>query len=402
MKQQLHKRVPMGTVKALLVEYQGGRISRQETCNYLEISKSRFYELYRRYLNTRDGSKEFYLYTARRKPNRELGRQDQDFLHSELQFIRSLPPNERKFNFEVIAEEAHKKLEHRIHRNSIRRFALRHGYYVLPQEKVAKPYRQFEMGSIGMMYQHDDSQHIWIPRLGEELSLIATVDDHSRLIVKGTLVEHGGAWEHMVHAEAVCRKYGLPAIWYLDQHSIFTFKFKNKSVHRSQTMGVEGETQFSMMMAALGIHLWFAPTARAKGKIENKFKYLQARVPYLCSKRKAAKIPEGQEVVEEVINYYNTERIHDETGEIPLKRWNQALLDDRCQLRPVPEKTDWDHVSAFKCPRTVDGYGTLSYRGNKYKLHSARNVHVTVCEKPGEKLSIYIGEEKVATFYTQR
>lgn len=252
------------------------------------------------------------------------------------------------------------------------------------------------------MFQHDDSQHVWIPYLGEDTYLITTVDDHSRLILKGSLVEYGGACEHMSHAEGVCKKYGLAGIWYLDRHSIFTYKFAHRSIWRQQRVGDEGETQFALMMAELEVYLLFAPTPQAKGKIESKFKYLQARVPYLCSKRKVAKISEGQEVVDEVINYYNTQRFHEETGEIPVKRWDRALKEGRCCLRPVTEDIDWDYVSAFKSSRTVDGYGTLSYRGTKYKLRKIRNKRVMVCEKPGEKLSIYDGKLKLATFYFSR
>ena len=253
-----------------------------------------------------------------------------------------------------------------------------------------------------MMFQHDDSPHLWIPSLGRRIDLIATVDDHSRFILKGTLAEEAGAWEHMRHAEVVCRLYGLPGIWYLDHHSIFTYRFAHKSLWREQKVDQEGETQFGRMMAELGVLLRFAPTPQAKGKIENKFKYLQSRIPYLCEKHHVHKVDEGQKIVDEVVDYYDTKHIHEETGEIPLHRWDRAIREGRTQLRPVPEDTDWDHVSAFKSSRWVDGYGTISIRGSKYKLRGIRNKRVTVCEKPGEKIAVYDGERKVATFYEQR
>ena len=395
MRQQLHKRVSVETVRVLFGEYRQGRLSYQKVCYLLKIGKSRFFELYKRYLYAELGGEPFFLYKARSRPTREFLPEEQEFFHKEFAYIKSLPPQKRDYNFEVIAEEAHKRFNRRLYRSCIRRFAIRHGYYDPCQEKAQKPYKQFEMSSIGTLFQHDDSQHVWIPSLGQAIYLIATVDDHSRLILRGSLVEHAGAWEHMKHAEAISKEYGLPGIWYLDRHSIFTYKIAHKSVCKQQRIGDEGETQFALMMAELGVSLWFAPTPQAKGKIENKFKYLQARVPYLCLREKAGKVSEGQEIVDEVIEYYNTQRVHEETREIPKIRWDRAIREGRCCLRAVPGDIDWDHVSAFKRSRTVDGYGTLSYRVYKYKLRQMRNKRVTMCEN----ISVYDGKQKLATFY---
>lgn len=402
MKHQLHKRVPLETVKSLLGEYHAGRLGRKEACRYLGVGKTRFYALYKRYLRSEMGGDPFAVYGKRRKTSHAFSAEDQRLLHEELGAIKELPAKIRRYNFAVVAEEVHKKLGRVLHRNSIRRFAIRHGYYSPCQEKRSEPYKQFEMGAVGMLFQHDASPHLWVPHLKKATHLIATVDDHSRFILKGSLVEHEGAWEHMYHAEAICKKHGLAAIWYLDRDSIFTFTVVSKSIWQRRRVGAEGETQFAMMMEGLGIQLWFAPTAQAKGKIENKFKYLQARVPILCARRKATTLQQGQEIVDEVIDYYNTQRSNEETGEIPLARWNTAFLEGRSRLRPVPEDIDWDYVSSFKCSRTVDGYGTLSYRGNSYKIRNVRDAHVTVCERPGEKIAIYLGKERVAVFYISR
>lgn len=402
MKQQLHKRIPLETVRSLLAEYHERRLTWEETCRYLGVGKTRFYALYRRYLRSKMGDPPLVLYRRREKGGHIFSAEDQRLLREELGGIKELPVKLRRYNFAMVAEEVHKKIGRVLHRNSIRRFAIRHGYYSPCQEKKAEPYTQFEMGAVGMLFQHDASPHLWVPYLKKPTHVIATVDDHSRFILKGSLVEHEGAWEHMQHAEQICRKYGLAAIWYLDRDSIFTFKVVNKSIWRKLKVGTEGETQFAMMMEALGIHLRFAPTPQAKGKIENKFKYLQARVPILCARRRVTTIPQGQEVVDEAVDYYNTQRKNEETGEIPLQRWNTVLLEGRSHLRPAPEDTDWDYASSFKCSRTVDGYGTLSYRGSNFKLRNVRNARVMVCERPGEKISIYLGKERIAAFYLRR
>ena len=89
----------------------------------------------------------------------------------------------------------------------------------------------------------------------------------------------------------------------------------------------EGEIQFRRALRSLGVGILYTGKreAQAKGKVEKIFDYLQRRLPYLCEKHRVRDCSEAQKILDDLVSYYNEQRIHEETGEIPAKRWQQAL-----------------------------------------------------------------------------
>jgi hypothetical protein len=119
-------------------------------------------------------------------------------LHEELHFIQKKASVYRvRFNFAVLAEEAQKGFGYPFHRETIRYFALRHGYFhALPEEKH-KVYVWFETPGPGFLFQNDTSKHCWVPALGGFQYLILTKDDYSRRFVGTQLVEKESSYEHL-------------------------------------------------------------------------------------------------------------------------------------------------------------------------------------------------------------
>jgi len=39
---------------------------------------------------------------------------------------------------------------------------------------------------------------------------------------------------------------------------------------------------------------------------------------------------EAQKILNDLVGYYNEARVHNETGEIPDKRWQEAIRDGNC------------------------------------------------------------------------
>ena len=89
----------------------------------------------------------------------------------------------------------------------------------------------------------------------------------------------------------------------------------------------KGEIQFRRALSSLGVGMIYTGKrqAQAKGKVEKIFDYLQRRLPYLCEKHKVKECAEVQKILDDLVSYYNNQRIHEETGEIPVKRWGQAI-----------------------------------------------------------------------------
>jgi len=139
--------------------------------------------------------------------------------------------------------------------------------------------------------------------------------------------------------------------------------------------------------------------AAAKGKVEKACDYLQRRVPYLCERYRIRSVAEAQKIVQEVVSFYNEHREHEETEEVPLKRWEKALEADKGRLRSLDPSVDLDLVFSLHYERTVKKDGTFSFRGREFKLSHCGGERVTVCLIPNKKLMVVKDRQKVGEFY---
>lgn len=73
---------------------------------------------------------------------------------------------------------------------------------------------------------------------------------------------------------------------------------------------------------------------------------------------------EAGPLLEELIGYYNDQRRHAETEEIPRDRWERAVRQDRSRLREVPAGVDLSLVFAIHVPRVVKADRTISFAGS--------------------------------------
>ncbi len=163
----------------------------------------------------------------------------------------------------------------------------------------------------------------------------------------------------------------------------------------------EGEIQFRRALRSLDIGLIYAArgAAEAKGKVEKAFDYLQRRVPYLCERYGIRGVCEAQKVVQEVVSFYNEQREHEETAEVPIKRWQQALEAGKGRLRSLDPSVDLDLVFSLHYERTVKKDGTFSFRGREFKLNHCAGERVTVCLIPNKKLMVVKDGQKVGEFH---
>ncbi len=174
-------------------------------------------------------------------------------------------------------------------------------------------------------------------------------------------------FEHLETVRGTVTTYGIPLAYYLDNHSIFRFVL-HQGVHVRYKLGEdEGEIQFKRALSSLGIGMIYTGKrqAQAKGKVEKIFDYLQRRLPHLCEKYKVKDLSEAQKLLEELISYYNEKRIHDETGEIPAQRWQEAIRNGKGKLRALEPSMDLDQIFSIHLKRTVRKDGTVMFMGKK-------------------------------------
>lgn len=401
MSPQLHKRLSKSFVEEVLDAFNDHRISEEKACEMLGLRRARLYELRERWLQCVIGKRPFDLYGRRENAFHCLPGEEERWLHEELAFIQRKSQVYRgRFNFAVLAEEAEKAFGHPFHRATLRYFALRYGYYHARPEEKKKVFVRFETPGPGFLFQHDCSEHPWIPALGGTQYLILTKDDYSRLFVAAQLFEKEGSFEHLTVARKSVERYGRPQAYYVDQHKIFRF-VQHHGVHVHYHIGQdEAEVQFKRALRMLDIGLIYTEegSPEAKGKVEKAFDYFQRRVPYLCERHKVCDVAEAQKIVEDVSNFYNEQRVHLETEEVPRKRWDEALKAGKGKLRPLDPGTNLDLVFSLHYERTVKKDGTFSFRGKEYKLRHLAGMRVTMGLIPGRKLLVIKDGQRAAEF----
>jgi hypothetical protein len=171
-------------------------------------------------------------------------------------------------------------------------------------------------------------------------------------------------------------------------------------VHVRYTLGLdEGEIQFKRALRSLDIGLIYAEEAspESKGKVEKVFDYLQRRIPYLCERHKIRALSEAQKILQEEVQFYNEQRRHEETEEVPLHRWKAALESGKSYLRPLP-KTDLDLVFSLHYERRVKKDDMFTFHRKEYKLRQCADCRVIVCLIPQKKPS-WLGTMKKSAIF---
>jgi hypothetical protein len=396
----IHRRLSLEFVEGVLEAFNGRRMSEVGACELLGIKSSRLYELRRDWLRKSDKGEAFKLWNREGSDFHQFPTEVEEWLHKELRYIKEeAGVYQGKYNFAFIAEEAQKAFGRRFHRNSLRRWAIREGYYhCLPEEK-SKVYRRFEAKGPGMLFQHDSSIHEWMPGSGRKDVLIITEDDYSRMVVGWGFVSEDTAFDHLQVARKTVEAHGRALSYYVDNHRIFRY-VSHGSIHYNLKLKTdEAQSQFKRALGSLDIGLIYARTPQAKGKVEKRFDYFQRRIPFLCEKYRVDKVEEGQKVVSEEVAFYNQMREHSETGEIPLKRWERSIGEGKSCLRPLQEGHDLQVIFSLHLERTVRKDGTISFMGRGWKVGKYPGEKVTVALVPDTKFMILKNDEKLWEYY---
>jgi len=401
MRERIHKRLPIEFVKEVLESFNQHRISEKEAMDLLGVKRSRLHQLRKRWLLS-NRKRPFLLWQRVENAFHVISVEVSEWLDKELHYIQKEAETFRgKFNFAFLAEEAEKRFGRPFCRNSLRLYALKNGYYhALPEEK-GKLYTRFETSGPGALFQHDSSSHLWLPKTEEKHYLILTKDDYSRRVVGARIVGRETTFEHLQTVKWTITTYGMPLAYYLDNHSIFRFVL-HQGIHvRYKLHEDEGEIQFRRALDSLGIGVIYTGKrqAQAKGKVEKTFDYLQRRLPYLCEKHKVKDCQEAQKILDELVSYYNDQRIHEETEEIPTKRWEEAIKNGKGKLRPLDPSIDLDRIFSIHLKRKVRKDGTIMFMGKKWPTGCTEGTPVTICLIPNEKFMIYKEDKKLWEFH---
>ena len=122
------------------------------------------------------------------------------------------------------------------------------------------------MPRIGMLIMTDGTPYDWFGT-GELYSLHSTLDDATGKLYSGWFTKNECQFGYLKAFEIMFKKHGIPQVIYGDRTHILWTQKENS------------QTQIGRMLDELGIELIFALSSEAKGKIENKNKVIQNRLP---------------------------------------------------------------------------------------------------------------------------
>ncbi len=397
MAEQLAKRATGQWVSQVLEQFNNRHLTEKEACDLLGIKRARLYKLRKQWLRITFKNSSFNINVSGQHKKLSLTPEIQNFLHKELTYLTEDAKYYRnKFNFAFLSEKVQQKFNVYIHRNTIRRFALKQGYYEQTTAEKQKPCIRFEMDSIGALFQHDTSRHVWIPHSKRYHDLILTKDDHSRRTMGFHLCEVESAWAHLSLARKTIVNYGIPLVYYVDRHSIFKFNIGSECIHYTRRISEEkGKVQFKRALNSLNISVLYASDAKSKGKIEKPFDYFQRRLPQECERYNVKTVKDAMNILSDLVYFYDYKRIHMETGEIPVERWNRALKEGRTKFKSIPNDIDLDAIFSLHFQRTVHNDGSFTFKGKTYYLKQFPDRKIIIAYIPDKKLLAFKNNTKI-------
>jgi hypothetical protein len=367
---QLHKKFSDEQVKAILKNYLDGQMDREHAQDLLGISKSRFFAVLRMYRTDPAGISIAY---HRKSPER-IGTEVDHLIRQELGRERALVENKdlpiTSYNYTALRDRLQQK-GWSVSVPTIIKRAKEEGCY-RPRRKHKVHDRQVVTSAIGEMIQHDASVHFWSPLAKEKWILITSLDDYSRKLLFAEFFPGESSWAHILAAQQVLVKNGLPVRYYVDNLRVFRFIQKRDSVWRNHVLQTDdADPQWRQVMRSLKIDVTYALSPQAKGKIERPFRWLQDRIVRTCALDGISSFEDARLVLQAEVERYNNHQVHSTTGEIPAIRFDQAKAAGNSLFRPfsLPKPfTSLKDVFCLHATRTLNGYRKISLAGVEIEI----------------------------------
>lgn len=370
MPQQLHKRLSDDQIKAILNKYHNKEVPAKEARQYLEIGKSRFYQLVEAYQDDPQG---FSVKYGRTKATRTLDPAIEANILKELKtekekIIDNPDVPTKRYNYSYIRNLLQKEYDQTVSVPTIIDRAKEHHYWKeKPPRKVHD--REVVTHFVGELIQHDSSHHLWAPDGKQKWYLITSLDDHSRALLYADFWTRETTWYHIMALQSVFLQYGLPFAYYADQHSIFRYvKDRDKrSPWRTYAKFTDDvDPQWRRVLNDCEVKPIYALSPQAKGKIERPYRWLQDHVVRTCVRRGITTITEARRVLKYEVEQYNWKRVHSTTGEVPMLRLQRAIKEEKALFRNFVLKPPFQSAKDIFClrvERTVDAYRRVSLHG---------------------------------------
>ena len=258
------------------------------------------------------------------------------------------------FNITHFTEKLNEIEEIEISRETVRKHLRGHNLIGEMRHAPKHRSRRERMPMVGMMLQHDTSEHDWLEGRGPEIKLIASIDDANNEVPYALFVDADGTLPNMEVMKQVIKLKGVPMKFYVDGAS-YNKTHRKEGIHYN-LKGEYKETQIQRSLKELGINLIIAGSPQAKGRIERLFGTFQDR---LISEMRLKKIS----AKENANRFLHKEFLPDHN-----KRFTVTPAKKGSAYRKLPSGTNLDSIFCIKEERTVQGDNTISYRGRIFQI----------------------------------
>lgn len=370
---QIHKRFTDDQIRAILRGYCERRLTCQEVLEILQVRRRRFFRLLKSF---RSDPLTFSLQYRRETPGRISTKVDSS-IRQELKREQELVENPQlpisNYNYSAIRDRLEKK-NIRVSLPTIIGRAKEMGCYH-PRRKEKAHDREVITTAIGALIQHDASHHLWSPYASEKWVLITSLDDFSRKLLFAQFFEAESTWAHILAAQSVCTRYGIPLRYYVDNLRVFRFIRQRDSVWQKNILQTdEALPQWKQVMQLLGVEVVYALSPQAKGKIERPYRWLQDRIVRTCALEGIRSLEDGRGVLRDEVTRYNERQVHSTTKEVPEIRFEKSRQDGNTMFRPLTcpyPFTSAKDVFCLREIRTLNGYHRISFQGHEIEIPDA-------------------------------
>jgi hypothetical protein len=349
-----------------LAQARSGLLTPQAVALELGVSLSRFYQLRTDYLRAcAQGGADTW------SPTLSGGNHHPDWSSEATALATKLLSSKPPSAYSAVASELHRRLNFLTDRASVRRWALAHQLAPDTRYKpTPKPVKRWQARDYGALWQYDASPHAWLPGQPGKQALLDILDDATRLNTGARLYPSETLLAHFDFLSRVFQAHGLPLSLYVDFHSFF------------YTHNPDAFTQLGQALHFYGVHLRYAPTPQAKGKIERRHDYWQKRLVPLLVADHIRQLDGANHLLDQLVPHANQHEIHRELGQTPYQALQQALAQNRSVIRPAPKCPWWPFVWSLQTPVRVGDDGQVPVGTLRQRIDAPPRAIVIRCLRP--------------------
>lgn len=371
MNNQIHKRLSIDQVKAIFEKYGQKEIKADQAQDLLGLKRRQFFEWVKRY---KSDPSHFSIEPKRTHAHRKISDETEKEILKELELEKRLIEDKgvplKFYNYSYLKNQLDKKSVIVSVPTIISR-AKKYGFYI-PKPEKKKHDREVITNYPGELIQHDSSHHLFSPPAQRKWYLITSIDDYSRFILYGHLVERETSWRHIEALEYVFTTKGVPLKYYVDSHSIFRYIEARDSLYKKYVLKEEdADIQWRKVLRDLKVSVTYALSPQAKGKVERPYGWMQDHLVRTCYRENITHIKDGVEILRKELNHYNYRQVHSTTGEIPALRLEKAIKENKSLFRPFKIPSPYESSKDIFClryERTTNAYRKISFEGLELKV----------------------------------